>query len=53
MPDLGGQSAEDWLEAQQRQVESDWRAKLNRVEFDVPASGSTSLTRCAPRSRTS
>ncbi len=38
-PDLGGQSAEDWLEAQQRQVEADWRAKLNLVEFDVPAAG--------------
>ena len=25
--------------SQQRQVESDWRAKLNLVEFDVPAGG--------------
>ena len=34
-----GRSAEEWIEAQQRQVESDWRAKLNLVEFDVPAAG--------------
>ena len=38
-PDLAGGSAEAWIEAQQRQVESDWRAKLNLVEFDVPAGG--------------
>ena len=38
-PDLRGQSPRDWLDAQQRQVEADWRAKLNLVEFDVPASG--------------
>ncbi|KAB2941942.1 MAG: carbohydrate-binding protein [Hyphomicrobium sp.] len=38
-PDLGGRSAEDWLEAQQSQLEAEWRAKLNRVEFDVPAGG--------------
>ena len=31
--------AEEWLETQQRQVESDWRTKLNLVEFDVPAAG--------------
>ena len=36
-PDLEGRSAEDWIETQQRQVESDWRTKLNLVEFDVPA----------------
>ena len=38
-PDLEGRSPEDWLETQQRQVESDWRTKLNLVEFDVPAAG--------------
>ncbi len=36
-PDLKGQSAEHWLEAQQNQIESEWRTKLNLVEFDVPA----------------
>jgi hypothetical protein len=38
-PDLAGLSAEEWIEAQQQRVESDWRAKLNLVEFDVPAGG--------------
>ncbi|MBN1607599.1 MAG: hypothetical protein JW940_13260, partial [Polyangiaceae bacterium] len=38
-PDLGGRSPRDWLDAQQKQVEADWRAKLNLVEFDVPAGG--------------
>ena len=38
-PDLEGQCAEDWLDAQQRLVESDWRTKLNLAEFDVPAGG--------------
>ena len=38
-PDLAGQSAEQWIDAQQRQVESDWRSKLNLIEFDVPAAG--------------
>jgi hypothetical protein len=38
-PDLRGQSPQAWLDAEQRHVEADWRAKLNRVEFEVPASG--------------
>jgi hypothetical protein len=38
-PAFEGRSAEEWIEAQQRQVEADWRAKLNLVEFDVPAGG--------------
>jgi hypothetical protein len=38
-PNLKNQSAEAWLEKQQRQVESGWRTKLNLVEFDVPAAG--------------
>lgn len=37
-PDLDQRSAEGWIEAQQKLVESGWRSKLNRVEFDVPAS---------------
>jgi hypothetical protein len=37
--ELAGRSAEAWLDEQQRQVEIDWRTKLNLVEFDVPASG--------------
>ena len=36
-PDLGGQSVENWLDEQQAEVEIGWRAKLNLVEFDVPA----------------
>jgi hypothetical protein len=38
-PDLEGRSAEEWVAAQQRQVEANWRAKLNLVEFNVPAGG--------------
>ena len=35
-PDLGGQTDVEWLDEQQAMVETDWRAKLNLVEFDVP-----------------
>jgi hypothetical protein len=38
-PDLGGRSAEEWIGSHQRQVESDWRAKLNLIEFSVPTAG--------------
>jgi hypothetical protein len=38
-PALAAQSVEDWIDTQQRQVEADWRAKLNHVAFEVPASG--------------
>ena len=36
-PDLGGKSIRDWLDQQRTAVETDWRAKLNLVDFDVPA----------------
>ncbi len=38
-PVLHGRSAETWLDAEQAEVESDWRSRLNRAEFDVPAAG--------------
>jgi hypothetical protein len=38
-PDLAGRSVDEWIASQQRQVESDWRANLDLVEFDVPADG--------------
>ena len=37
--DLKGKSPQDWFAEQQKQVETDWRAKLNLIAFDVPADG--------------
>ena len=36
-PNLGGQSAQEWIARQQEAVVAVWRAKLNRVSLRVPA----------------